>query len=385
VSAGRNDPCPCGSGAKYKRCCLERELELERLTQELEGIVDELARVAWTDHPDWCAARFAELYEGGVGAFGLGGPDPSELLEAHLWFLLDCPFDAGDTPLERLRLTRTGRALELLERSELRAWRVASVDGAGVFDALCPLGTGRARLETIRPPEGELRPGAFVVARSVPLGPQRWALLGSVPVIPGEIAADFDALLASLEAPPGQFWRVHGGVLARAAWTWPERRTHTIEGEIVTDALVAFELREPHKAIAALTLDPELDGGEPMYGEAWVLRWLWRWDPPAAQAPPVERGVRYDLCSEDADPQPALALVEVDVDYGELWLFAPTPARLALAEQLLLGRLGDMVGEVRTRDLECPDMTPRWQRLRWDRTLERIEPSLRRRRRKSAA
>ena len=22
--AGRNDPCPCGSGKKYKRCCLRR-------------------------------------------------------------------------------------------------------------------------------------------------------------------------------------------------------------------------------------------------------------------------------------------------------------------------------------------------------------------------
>src|SRR3972149_10668940 len=22
--AGRNDPCPCGSGKKYKRCCLQR-------------------------------------------------------------------------------------------------------------------------------------------------------------------------------------------------------------------------------------------------------------------------------------------------------------------------------------------------------------------------
>jgi tetratricopeptide (TPR) repeat protein len=24
-TSGRNDPCPCGSGKKYKRCCLERE------------------------------------------------------------------------------------------------------------------------------------------------------------------------------------------------------------------------------------------------------------------------------------------------------------------------------------------------------------------------
>lgn len=26
VSAGRNDPCPCGSGKKYKKCCIQKEL-----------------------------------------------------------------------------------------------------------------------------------------------------------------------------------------------------------------------------------------------------------------------------------------------------------------------------------------------------------------------
>lgn len=30
---GRNDECPCGSGLKYKRCCLEKEAKLSR--QEL--------------------------------------------------------------------------------------------------------------------------------------------------------------------------------------------------------------------------------------------------------------------------------------------------------------------------------------------------------------
>ena len=27
---GRNEPCPCGSGKKYKKCCLERDEALER-------------------------------------------------------------------------------------------------------------------------------------------------------------------------------------------------------------------------------------------------------------------------------------------------------------------------------------------------------------------
>ena len=27
ASPGRNDPCPCGSGRKYKQCCLRSELQ----------------------------------------------------------------------------------------------------------------------------------------------------------------------------------------------------------------------------------------------------------------------------------------------------------------------------------------------------------------------
>ena len=25
VKIGRNDPCPCGSGKKYKRCCMKKK------------------------------------------------------------------------------------------------------------------------------------------------------------------------------------------------------------------------------------------------------------------------------------------------------------------------------------------------------------------------
>ena len=27
---GRNDPCPCGSGKKYKNCCMNKDMEIER-------------------------------------------------------------------------------------------------------------------------------------------------------------------------------------------------------------------------------------------------------------------------------------------------------------------------------------------------------------------
>ena len=28
---GRNDPCPCGSGKKYKKCCLKKDEEARRV------------------------------------------------------------------------------------------------------------------------------------------------------------------------------------------------------------------------------------------------------------------------------------------------------------------------------------------------------------------
>lgn len=37
--AGRNDPCPCGSGRKYKRCCIEREPELRRQAEAIEDLL----------------------------------------------------------------------------------------------------------------------------------------------------------------------------------------------------------------------------------------------------------------------------------------------------------------------------------------------------------
>jgi hypothetical protein len=31
---GRNDPCPCGSGKKYKKCCLRKDQEAARAERE---------------------------------------------------------------------------------------------------------------------------------------------------------------------------------------------------------------------------------------------------------------------------------------------------------------------------------------------------------------
>ena len=53
--AGRNDPCPCGSGKKYKHCCLEKDR-----TAELAPAIAQ--RVALQDHKASQAAQ-QKLYQ----------------------------------------------------------------------------------------------------------------------------------------------------------------------------------------------------------------------------------------------------------------------------------------------------------------------------------
>jgi hypothetical protein len=354
-----------------------RETDLGRLIRELESTVEELGRATWDRHRDWYLARFAEFYDGGIQAFGLAGPAAAARLDAHLWFLLDSPLDSGDTPLNRLRQRATGRAVELLARSELRAWRIESNVETGILGVICPLGTGQARLETARRALGDLIAGAILVARSVPIGPRRWAILGRATVVDRAAIADFDALLASLDAPRGEFWRVHGGVLARAALAWPEDREHTVDGRVVEGSLAAFQLSDPVAAVATLERDPELEDGDGgADAEAGIRRWNWLWDPPRARTAGDEPGVRNRLCEEDAAARPFLARILVDLDAPEVCLVAPTPARLALAERLLADRLGIALGAVTLRAVDPPNVVQRWKRAAFERDLRNPLPSV---------
>ena len=39
-NVGRNDPCPCGSGKKFKKCCLPKKQELERSLQKTNSVTE---------------------------------------------------------------------------------------------------------------------------------------------------------------------------------------------------------------------------------------------------------------------------------------------------------------------------------------------------------
>ncbi len=74
AKTGRNDPCPCGSGAKYKRCCLPRD----------EAAAAEAGATRAAEHPAPLdrRARAADLVERLASHFGAAQEDDDGLVDA---------------------------------------------------------------------------------------------------------------------------------------------------------------------------------------------------------------------------------------------------------------------------------------------------------------
>jgi SEC-C motif len=120
---GRNDPCPCGSGKKYKRCCgLAGAPPAARGERDHGRLVEEVT--AWSERqfPGELRAALLEF----VG-------ERREITEdeenwAAAWFLHDRELSGGGTPLERYAAAGADPRLRELAAShapaKLRFWRV---------------------------------------------------------------------------------------------------------------------------------------------------------------------------------------------------------------------------------------------------------------------
>ncbi|MGH2862332.1 MAG: SEC-C metal-binding domain-containing protein [Solirubrobacteraceae bacterium] len=120
---GRNDPCPCGSGKKYKRCCgLPARLPAAQAERDHGRLVEEVTGWAEREFPGELRAALIE-YVGERREMTEGEQD-----WATAWFLHDRELPGGGTPLEcyanagpdpRLRELAASHA-----NAKLRLWRV---------------------------------------------------------------------------------------------------------------------------------------------------------------------------------------------------------------------------------------------------------------------
>ncbi|MEP7008779.1 MAG: SEC-C domain-containing protein [Acidobacteriota bacterium] len=195
--AGRNDPCPCGSGRKYKHCCLaDQRPRPSQLPSSGAGIaIDWL----WENHP---SAVGAAIDRGFFGVFGpqqieeLFGSIPADLTEViehtmNEWLLAEAvlELEAGRIRTADLFLGPGGPRLDVAQREwllTLASWPltvyevVESRPGEGMV-LKSALSARSPRLEVReRLASEQLVRGSVFGGRLLPIGDERWELSGIV-------------------------------------------------------------------------------------------------------------------------------------------------------------------------------------------------------------
>ena len=345
---GRNDPCPCGSGRKHKRCCLDADRSALRLAERLERRIDELGERAIEEHQ----AAWVSEFERNLGPLPPFGPHIEDAAWLDTWLVCDAPVVDRRTPLEAWAQFAADAQLA---RSAICGWWVRSVGP--------PIAATHWRYEEPvalhcqHRPFGELEQGALLVARGIEAGLGHVALIGRPVVVEDDAVGD---VLAVLHRAPDE--------ALCAALRWPEERTYTAEGELVRQRFRRYALDDPDTAIAVLRATPRFTE------DTDVLTY---WDDDvefkvAASAirevttPPAERGVVWALCEEDTTDPPLLGEVTVSREDSEVALSAPTQRRLERLVAALPDHLRASLGEVTDEHSDFPDVLPRLRRVRMD-------------------
>ena len=138
---GRNDPCPCGSGRKFKRCCGDHASDVT--VGEITG--DDRARAYDVLEPITKSPRFAEQYDAAVGMVTTG-EDWTDLLGSKVLAGVLVDWLAFDVLLDRRERTAADYALadhageltpgarrfiDEMRRAPLRLVQVRTAFGAG--------------------------------------------------------------------------------------------------------------------------------------------------------------------------------------------------------------------------------------------------------------
>jgi hypothetical protein len=132
---GRNDPCPCGSGKKYKKCCL-REAEGTRQEERQRANVHAIDERVVPELHEFAFDRYGRAFDAAIDRFkkAIGGDDPMLLQLLAPCSVYEACID-GERPADAFLadhaaiLSPEERAwLEAQTRASLSIWEVVSCE-----------------------------------------------------------------------------------------------------------------------------------------------------------------------------------------------------------------------------------------------------------------
>jgi hypothetical protein len=295
---GRNEPCPCGSGQKYKKCCLARAdvaLSAARRITPRETVMPKLMRFAYS-------ARFDRNHDVGHVLFWadhLDAMDPDEAdrfvqlddsdVKYNAWFVWDFDIDDGRTVADRF-LERHGRSLEQGERDYVERMRASHLSLYQVDDLERGRGVLLRDLLTKSTVFVYEKLGSEQLIRSDLVGARVVPDEAGLPMFEGGFylydVADKAALVADLKRYRRNFRRRFPGVddwaflkchgLVFNDW-WLDRvvlrpapALATVEGNQMMFARSTFNVADPAALRAALAAAPDVqveNDGEYTWGE----------------------------------------------------------------------------------------------------------------------
>ncbi|MEI8191664.1 MAG: SEC-C metal-binding domain-containing protein, partial [candidate division NC10 bacterium] len=374
AKVGRNDPCPCGSGKKYKKCCLSKaegapearrtESPDQRLRQRLMGYVETSLPHAETHR----AMRefFGERFDPDNKRLALDSRGVEADWPIFLeWLIHDFRLSTGCPVIARF-LAERGHTLPGDERAILEEWQDAAVGLHEVLD----LDPGRSL--TLR----DVFTGETCTVREVrgSLSAARWDLLGArmirvqgEPFLCGTLTLfhpkDREGLVRHVteryqghcrdhpSASWRDFFRAESLILRRYAehLTREARppKVYTPEGHPVMLGRLRYEVRDSRRLLQAVAAAPDFEETtSPEDGPAAVRHFAWVRTGPAERyvkaVPLSSEGLSLTSQRLDADGKVgASGLATLSLEGNELAVETISVERLAWAK----ARLTELVGE----------------------------------------
>ncbi len=358
---GRNDPCPCGSGKKYKKCCLPKEKETRRKEERQPpgyGPVERALKWLEKRYPDEMAAAIHEH-------LGLAGEDALECMEelpeglvrmvivnVNEWMLADgaLALEEGDVPVRELLLGPGGPLYDAEQRSWMEALTARPL---GLYEVLeTTPGTGFRVRDLLHPDE----PPVDVRERSASQTLVRWQILG-LRLVPWKgdwlVAGSVYPFVRDADSP--KFLRALREELAREAGGDPALERALLSVAIPQEWLLqVLEPREIPEPVDAVTGEPILFVTDHYRVRSWE-----RLEAALAGQPDVEGG-RADGWTrfEEVDETRRRSLLALEPGRGDrLEASARTRGRADEGREWLEGVAGDAI-EHRTREIADPLSAP---------------------------
>jgi len=290
---GRNDPCPCGSGLKYKRCCLAKRAAAPFTQEERVSAVGKLRDFA----DEELGPEDDEAYDAFYGPWrdderfeALGG-EWMELSESvyDMWFFLDRAVDgrrrAVDVFLDRDPPLSAGerRYLELARETSLRLYEVEDA-APGTSVTLRDVAAGTRLVVHERLGSRTMDRHALVAARVMPRGasgqPEIEAGFLHIPdlireAVVSQLAAHRESYRREKRGSDEKGFDEAAPPFVHEAWMSclidpPLPRLKNMDGDDISITRVRFEVADPDGLEAAL--DGAQDVAREEEGKA---AWLW--------------------------------------------------------------------------------------------------------------